>query len=109
MSNQAGIPIPQAGCQTLADLGSGQDAVVTGFLGGRRLQGRLLSLGLFPGQRLTVCQNNGASLIISRNGSQIVLGRGVSQKILVLPAGHCSRRESDCCCTPQDGGGHAKA
>lgn len=109
MSNQVGIPEQQAAIQTLAGLAAGQDAVVTGFLGGRKLQGRLLSLGLIPGQRLTVCQNNGASLIISLNGNKMVLGRGVSQKVLVLPAGHCPRWPSDCHCPLQEGGGHSEA
>ncbi len=109
MSNQTIIPGPHPANQTLADLAAGQDAIVTGFLGGRSLQGRLLAMGLFPGQRLTVCQNNGTSLVISRNGCKMVFGRGVSQKILAVPAGQCSRRESTCCCPLQDGGGHSEA
>ncbi|MGQ9922291.1 MAG: FeoA family protein [Desulfobacca sp.] len=109
MSNQASIPRQQAAIQNLGDLAPGQDAVITGFLGGRRLQGRLLAMGLFPGQRLTVCQNNGASLIISLNGGKIVLGRGVGQKVLTIPTGPCCRREQDCCCPWQAGGGSAGA
>lgn len=102
MSDQALASPPSQAVQPLAALAAGQEAVINGFLGGRKLQGRLLALGLFPGQRLTVCQNNGSSLVISLNGNKLVLGRGVSQKILTMPAGRCRRREADCHCSFQE-------
>lgn len=104
MSNQAMMPLPSHLIQPLANFTAGQDVVVTGFVGGCKLQGRLLALGLFPGQRLTICQNNGSSLVVSLNGSKMVLGRGVSQKVLAVAAGHCHRRDENCCCPRQDGG-----
>ncbi len=97
MSNQT-LHALSAPSQALANFSAGEDAIVTGFLGGRHLQGRLLALGLFPGQRVTVCQNHGNSLVVGLNGHKIALGRGVSLKILAIPAGRCSRREDDCCC-----------
>lgn len=98
---QAFLPVPQP-AQSLASFGPGQGAVITGLLGGRKLQGRLLALGLFPGQRLTVCQNNGSSLVISLNGNRLALGRGVSQKILAAPTpGRCPKYD-ECSCPGQD-------
>lgn len=97
MSNQAPYSL-SAASQALANFSAGEDAIVTGFLGGRNLQGRLLALGLFPGQRVTVCQNHGNSLVVGLNGHKIALGRGVSLKILAMPAGRCRRQEDDCCC-----------
>ncbi len=105
MSDQATLPLAGPLTQPLATFAAGQDVVVTGFLGGCKLQGRLLALGLFPGQRLTICQNNGSSLVVSLNGSKMVLGRGVSQKVLAVAAGHCLRRDADCCCPRPEGDG----
>jgi len=51
--------------------------------GGRMLRGRMLALGLNPGQVVEVLQNNRGQVIVGVNGGRIALGRGVSQKILV--------------------------
>jgi|GEM_PF-730633 len=102
MSDQGQLTLPAVPAQVLASFAAGEEAVMTGFVGGRQLQGRLLAMGLFPGQRLTVCQNNGNSLVVSLNGHKVVLGRGVSQKILAMPVGPCSRRDEHCCCPPPE-------
>lgn len=81
---QTAYPFSSQG-QPLASFSAGQGAVITAFTGGRKLQERMVALGLFPGQRLNVCQNNGSSLVVSLNGNRLVLGRGVSQKILAIP------------------------
>jgi ferrous iron transport protein A len=94
---EASYPFPQP-AQSLASFGNGQVAVITGFLGGRKFQGRLLALGLFPGQRLTVCQNNGNSLVVSINGNRLALGRGVSQKILAAPTPLRCPKYDECTC-----------
>jgi Fe2+ transport system protein FeoA len=104
MSDQGRLSLPTPSAQVLADFAPGEEAVMTGFVGGRNLQGRLLAMGLFPGQRLTICQNHGNSLVISLNGHKVVLGRGVGQKILAVPAGPCTRRQEHCCCPPTDRG-----
>ena len=91
---------PQA--QPLAAFAAGQGAILTAIAGGRKLQERLVALGLYPGQRLTVCQNNGSSLVVSLNGNRLALGRGVSQKILALPTAHCCRQPEDCPCPVKD-------
>jgi ferrous iron transport protein A len=89
-------PPPQA--QPLGTFAVGQAAIITTFTGGRKLQDRMLALGLFPGQRLTICQNNGSSLVVSINGNRLALGRGVSQKILATPAGNDCQLNEACPC-----------
>jgi len=103
MSNQEpSQPLSQS-IRPLAAFAPGEGAVITAFMGGRKLQERLVALGLFPGQRLTVCQNNGSSLIIRLNGNRLALGRGLSQKILAIHSTyHCQSLE-DCQCPAKVG------
>jgi ferrous iron transport protein A len=98
MSDQpAAYPLlPQA--QPLAAFTAGQVVTITALLGGRRLQERMAALGLFPGQRLTICQNNGNSLVVRLNGNRLALGRGVSQKILAIAAGNSCQQRDVCPC-----------
>jgi ferrous iron transport protein A len=100
---QAVYPLLQQ-AQPLTTYAVGQIAVITAFSGGRKLQERMVALGLFPGQRLTICQNNGNSLVVRLNGSRLALGHGVSQKILAAPAGRSCSHPKDCPC-PMAGGG----
>jgi ferrous iron transport protein A len=92
--------LPQA--QPLAAFTAGQGAVISAFTGGRKLQERLVAMGLFPGQRLTICQNNGTSVVVKINGHRLALGRGVSQKILAIAAG-CGCQQPDVCPCPDSG------
>jgi ferrous iron transport protein A len=94
---QATYPLPHQP-QPLAAFTVGQGAVITVFTGGQKLQERMVALGLFPGQRLTICQNNGSSLVVSLNGCRLALGRGVSQKILATPADNGCRQHETCPC-----------
>jgi ferrous iron transport protein A len=89
--------------QPLAAFAPGEGAIIGAFAGGRKLQERLVALGLFPGQRLTICQNNGSSLVVRLNGNRIALGRGISQKILATPSLHNCQRHNDCQCALKDG------
>jgi ferrous iron transport protein A len=84
--------------QPLAAFAPGEGAVITAFAGGRKLQEHLLSLGLYPGKRLTVCQNYGSSLVVRLNGNRIALGRGVSQKILATPSPSTCHQHQGCHC-----------
>jgi ferrous iron transport protein A len=89
--------------QPLAAFAPGEGAIITAFAGGRKLQERLISLGLFPGQRLVICQNHGSSLVVRLNGNRIALGRGISQKILATPSPDtCSRPQGCRCPVPDD-------
>jgi ferrous iron transport protein A len=87
-----------AQAQPLAAFSAGQGAVITAFTGGRKLQERMVALGLFPGQRLTICQNNGNSVVVKLNGHRLALGRGVSQKILAVAAGRGCQQPEVCPC-----------
>jgi ferrous iron transport protein A len=84
--------------QPLAAFTAGQGALITAFLGGRKMQERLIAMGLFPGQRLMVCQNNGSSLVVKLNGNSLALGKGISQKILATPTPNRCQRAEDCEC-----------
>ena len=84
--------------QPLATFSAGQGAIITGFLGGRKLQERMVALGMFPGQRLTVCQNNGSSIVVRLNGNRLALGRGVSQKILATHTSYGCNEHRTCPC-----------
>ncbi len=84
--------------QPLAAFTAGQGAVITAIIGGRKLQERMVALGLFPGQRLTICQNNSSSLVVSLNGNRLALGRGVSQKILATPTTDDCHQHNACQC-----------
>ena len=53
---------------------------------GRRLTHRLAELGLTPGVKLRVVQVNGGPLLVSVRGSRIAIGRGMADKLLVIPA-----------------------
>jgi Fe2+ transport system protein FeoA len=88
--------------QPLASFAPGQGAIIMALTGGRKLQERLAALGLFPGQRLTVCQNHGSSLVIRFNDNSLALGRGVSQKILALPTATTCLQPENCQCPIKD-------
>ena len=98
---QATYPLPHQ-TRPLTAFAAGESAVITAFIGGRKLQERMVALGLFPGQRLTICQNNGSSLVVSLCGSRLALGRGVSQKILATPATNTCPQHKTCQCPVQD-------
>ena len=69
---------------TLADIPTGRRVRITNFAGGRMVRSRLASLGLNLGQEVTVLQNNRGLIMVGVNGGRVALGRGVSQKILVV-------------------------
>jgi len=70
----------------LAHLKAGEWAVVTGLAGGRRVLGRMVSLGFTPGIEVLMVQNFGnGALIVQVRDAHIALGRGEAHKILVVP------------------------
>lgn len=72
--------------QPLAAAPPGQRVRITGYQGGRMLRARLMALGLNLGQEVEIIQNNRGLIIVGINGGRVALGRGVSQKVLTLPA-----------------------
>jgi Fe2+ transport system protein FeoA len=70
----------------LASVPPGQQVRIIGFSGGRMMRARLMAMGLNLGQKVDILQNNRGLIIVSVNGVRVALGRGVSQKILTVPA-----------------------
>jgi len=85
--NQSEIP--------LAAVPSGQLVRINNFAGGRMLRSRLASLGLNLGQEVTVLQNNRGLIMVGVNGGRVALGRGVSQKIMVVNLGDQAGKKAD--------------
>lgn len=61
----------------------GQLVILTEINAGRRLTHRLTELGLTPGVRLSVIQDNGGPIMILVRDSRIAIGREMAKKILV--------------------------
>lgn len=68
----------------LAAVPSGQRVRITSYAGGRKLRSRLASLGLTLGREIQILQNNRGLIIVGIDGGRVALGRGVSQKIMVV-------------------------
>ena len=68
----------------LGDTPTGRRVRITNFAGGRMVRSRLASLGINLGQEVIVLQNNRGLIMLGVNGGRVALGRGVSQKILVV-------------------------
>ena len=79
--------VPLVGEQPLAAAGCGHRLEVCRIDGGRRICGRLASLGIFPGQQVElVCAADKARCLIRINGATVSLGDGAAEKILVKAA-----------------------
>ncbi len=77
------IGIPE-GAIPLAELRSGEEAVVAALAGGHCLLSRMASLGFTHGAEVTVLQNYGRGPIIARvHEARIALGRGEAGKVYV--------------------------
>jgi Fur family ferric uptake transcriptional regulator len=70
----------------LALVPPGQRVRITEHRGGRMLRARLLAMGLNLGQEVEILQNNRGLIILGVNGGRVALGRGISQKIMTVPA-----------------------
>ena len=69
----------------LSEVPSGQRVRITSYEGGRMMRSRLASLGLTLGREINILQNNRGLIIVGADGGRVALGRGVSQKIMVIP------------------------
>lgn len=68
----------------LAQVPSGRRVRITNYAGGRMLRSRLASLGLTLGREINILQNNRGLIIVGVDGGRVALGRGLSQKIMVI-------------------------
>ncbi|MEW5763038.1 MAG: ferrous iron transport protein A [Bacillota bacterium] len=65
-------------------LSPGESGTVRDVMGGRHIRSRLGEMGLMPGSKVRVLQNQPCGpLIVTLGDVRLVLGRGVAQKILV--------------------------
>jgi len=63
----------------------GQRVRLVSIKAGHRLSRRLAELGLTPGVVMQVIHKNGGPLLIAVRGTRLALGRGVADKIQVVP------------------------
>ena len=63
----------------------GRRVRISSYAGGRMIRSRLASLGLNLGREVNILQNNRGLIIVGVDGGRVALGRGVSQKIMVVP------------------------
>jgi ferrous iron transport protein A len=68
---------------TLSSIQVGQTVKLEKINAGRRLTHRLTELGLTPGVKITLIQDNGGPLLISVRDSRIAIGREMARKIQV--------------------------
>ena len=74
------------GDESLALLGAGQTAVVSGIQGGWGIVRRLAALGILPGTPVTVVSNSPfGPMIVEVRGSRLALGRREAKRIIVTP------------------------
>jgi ferrous iron transport protein A len=67
----------------LSSIPAGQTVQMARINAGRRLKHRLTELGLTPGVKVTIVQNNGGPILISVRDSRIAIGREMATKIQV--------------------------
>lgn len=66
---------------------AGEPLTIVDVRAGRRLRHRLTDLGLVPGTVVEVVQSmDHGPIIIAVRDTRLALGRGVSHKVLVVPA-----------------------
>jgi ferrous iron transport protein A len=63
----------------------GQKVRLVKIHGGRQLTHRLVEMGLTPGATIRVLQNSGGPLLVAESDSRIAVGRGMAEKIDVVP------------------------
>jgi len=75
--------------KTLLDLNTGETAVVIRMDGGFRMQMQLKNLGFHEGVTVCLVKRSavGGPLMVSINGSNVAVGRGVAARIQVSSGG----------------------
>ena len=71
----------------LAAAGEGDRVRIYGHTGGRRLEHRLLDLGVTVGAEVEiVARQPGGPVLLAAGTSRLAIGFGMAQKVLVVPA-----------------------
>ena len=73
---------------TLGSCRSGQEVEITRTRGGRRFQRRIKELGLVPGAKVLMIQNEfpGPLIISVNDGNRLTLGKGMAMHVMVKPS-----------------------
>ncbi len=73
--------------KTLLDLKVGETAMVVKMSGGFHMQVQLKNLGFHEGVALILAKKSviGGPLMVTVNGSNVAIGRGIASKILITP------------------------
>ncbi|NOY23380.1 MAG: ferrous iron transport protein A [Acidobacteria bacterium] len=73
--------------KTLLDLKVGETAIVVKMSGGFHMQVQLKNLGFHEGVTLILAKKSviGGPLMVTVNGSNVAIGRGIASKILITP------------------------
>jgi ferrous iron transport protein A len=77
---------PSKAVKPLSKALANEELILVEISARRRLTHRLAELGLTPGVKLRVVQVNGGPLLVSVRGSRIAIGRGMAEKVMVIPA-----------------------
>jgi len=77
--------MPTGGDVVLTQATIGQPLLLIRIDGGKDVTRRLVELGLTPGVKLRLIQDSGGPVILAVRDSRIALGRGMANKIIVLP------------------------
>lgn len=73
---------------SLSKVKAGQTVRLVRVEAGHGLKHRLAAMGLLSNTKIKVLRNEGrGQLIVNVKGTKVVLGRGMSEKIIVEPAG----------------------
>ncbi|OPX34652.1 MAG: hypothetical protein B1H11_10455 [Desulfobacteraceae bacterium 4484_190.1] len=68
----------------LSKIDKGKEVTLRNIMGGRGIRSRLYSMGLIPGVKFTVLnENSSGPVMISLKDSRLAIGRGMAQKIVV--------------------------
>lgn len=71
--------------QPLLFFNEGCKGKVYDIVGGRSFSKRLFEMGFNSGQEVEIIKNDIGPLIVGLDGSRVAIGRGMAQKILLVP------------------------
>lgn len=71
--------------QPLLFFNEGSKGKVYDIVGGSRFSKRLFEMGFNTGQEVEIIKNDIGPLIIGLDGSRVAIGRGMAQKIILIP------------------------
>ena len=78
------IEVMREKTMALSVVDAGKNVILIDIEGGRGIRSKLYSMGLVPGAKLTVLNQNVAGpIMINIKNSKLAIGQGIAQKIIV--------------------------